>query len=104
VSGTLASRIKLKTERSELLNDGDKLVDVLEKMCPMKHILLMGVPREVCAHCGALAVHFPHYSSPNPKTRAGKGREGFGVKGRKGRGKWEQRGRMRAPGGVGELS
>jgi hypothetical protein len=40
---------------SEQVNDLEKLMDILEKVCPMEQILLQGVPQKVCEHNGTLA-------------------------------------------------
>jgi hypothetical protein len=49
-------QMKLRQNASELFNDEDKLLDLLEKMSNETEISLTGVPCEVCEHCSALAV------------------------------------------------
>jgi hypothetical protein len=41
---------------NENQNSRNQLLDVLEKMCPLKQILLMCVPCEVCEQCCVLAL------------------------------------------------
>jgi hypothetical protein len=42
-------------ERRWVTERQGQVIGILEKMCSMKQILLIGVPCEVCEHCGTLA-------------------------------------------------